>query len=115
MPAKIYYYSDREHHKNVASDYYQNKKERILEHRKNIYNNLSKEEKKERAEYAKNWYNNLSEDIKNIKRAQVKNRYHNLPEDKLLELKAYQKECQKIYREMKKAQGNLAKNAGLTP
>ena len=46
MPAKIYCYSDREPHKKVASDYYQNKKEHILEHRKNIYNNLSKEEKK---------------------------------------------------------------------
>ena len=45
----------------------------------------------------------------------VKNRYHNLPEDKMLELKAYQKEYQKKYREMKKAQGNLAKNAVLTP
>ena len=50
-----------------------------------------------------------------MKRAQVKNRYHNLPEDKRLELKAYQKEYQKKYREMKKAQGNLAKNAVLTP
>ena len=36
--------------------------------------------------------------IKNtyIIKAQVKNRYHNLPEDKMLELKAYQKEYQKI-------------------
>ena len=65
--------------------------------------------------YVKNWYNNLSEDKKNIRRAQVKNRYHNLPEDKMLELKAYQKEYQKIYREMKKPQGNLAKNAVLAP
>ena len=71
MPAKIYYYSDREHHKKVARDYYQNNKESILEHKKNIYNNLSKEEKKERATYAKDWYNNLSEDIKNIKRCSL--------------------------------------------
>ena len=100
--------------KKLSSDYYQNNKESILEHKRNMYKNLSKEEKKERAIYAKNWYNNLSEDEKNIKRAQVKNRYHNLPEDKMLELKAYQKEYQKKYREMKKAQGNLAKTAVLT-
>ena len=36
-------------------------------------------------------------------------------DDKILELKAYQKEYQKKYQEMKKAQGNLAKNAVLTP
>ena len=35
--------------------------------------------------------------------------------EKKLELKAYQKEYQKNYREMKKAQGNLAKNPGLAP
>ena len=46
MPAKIYHDSDREHHKNVACDYYQNNKESILEHKKNIYSNLSKEEEK---------------------------------------------------------------------
>ena len=34
--------------------------------------------------------------------------------EKKLELKAYQKEYQKKYREMKKAQGHLAKNAVLT-
>ena len=38
-----------------------------------------------------------------------------MPDDKMLELKKYQKEYQKKYREMKKAQGNLAKNAVLTP
>ena len=32
----------------------------------------------------------------------------------MLELKAYQKEYQKKYRETKKAQGNLAKNVALT-
>ena len=46
MPAKIYYDGHREYHKKVASDYYQNNKESILEHKRNIYNNLSKEEKK---------------------------------------------------------------------
>ena len=61
MLPKIYYDSDREYHKKLASDYYQNNKESILEHKGNIYNNLSKEEKK-RAIYAENWYNNLSED-----------------------------------------------------
>ena len=34
---------------------------------------------------------------------------------KTLELKACQKEYKKKYREMKKTQGNLAKNAVLTP
>ena len=38
-----------------------------------------------------------------------------MSDDKMLELKAYQKECQKKYRETKKAQGNLVKNAVLTP
>ena len=42
MPAKIYYDSDREYHKKVASDYYQNNKDSILEHKTIIYNNLSK-------------------------------------------------------------------------
>ena len=34
--------------------------------------------------------------------------------DKMLKHKEYQREYQKKYREMKKAQGNLAKNAVLT-
>ena len=38
-----------------------------------------------------------------------------MPDDKMLELKAYQKEYQNKYRQMKKAQCNLAKNAVLTP
>ena len=52
---------------------------------------------------------------KTIKRSYAKNRYHSMPDDKMLELKVYQKEYQRKYREMKKAQGNLAKNAVLTP
>ena len=36
MPAKIYYDRDREYHKKVASGYYQNNKESILEHKRNI-------------------------------------------------------------------------------
>ena len=36
-------------------------------------------------------------------------------DNKMLELKAYQKEYQRKYQEMKKAQVNLAKNAVLTP
>ena len=35
--------------------------------------------------------------------------------DKMLKHKKYQKEYQKKQRKMKKAQGNLAKNAVLTP
>ena len=42
MRAKISYDSDREYHKKVASDYYQNNKDSILEHKTIIYNNLSK-------------------------------------------------------------------------
>ena len=59
MPAKIYYDSDREYHKKVACDYYQNNKGNILEHKRNIFNNLSKEEKKERAIYQKKKKKNL--------------------------------------------------------
>ena len=33
-----------------------------------------------------------------------------MPDDKMLKLKEYQKDYQKKYREMKKAQGNSAKN-----
>ena len=52
---------------------------------------------------------------KNIKRTYGKNKYHSMHDDKILELKAYQKEYQRKYHEMKKAQGNLAKNAVVTP
>ena len=45
----------------------------------------------------------------------LKNRYHSMPDDKMLELKKYQKEFQKEYRGMKKAQSNIAKNVVLTP
>ena len=38
-----------------------------------------------------------------------------MPDDKMLKLKEYQKDYQKKYREMKKAQGNSAKNAVLNP
>ena len=81
--------------------------------KKNRYSNLSKKEKDEKAIYAKNWYNNLTEE--NIDRAYAKNSYHSMHDNKMLELKAYQKEYQRKYRKMKQAQGNLAKNAVLTP
>ena len=83
--------------------------------KKNRYNNLSKKEKDNKAIHVKNWHNNLPEDKKNIKRAYVKNRYRSMSDDKMLELKKYQKEYQKKYREMKKAQGNLAKTAVVIP
>ena len=54
MPAKIYYESNKEHHKQLSRDYYYNNKEHVLEYQRNRYNNLSKEEKDERAIYAKN-------------------------------------------------------------
>ena len=115
MPASIYYESNKEHHKKVSRDCYHDNKEHVFEYQENRYSNLSKQEKDEKPIYAKNWYNNLPEDKKNIKRAYAKNRYQSMPDDKMLKLKAYQKEYQKKYREMKKAQGNLAKNAVLTP
>ena len=34
MPAKIYYESNKEHHKKVSSDYYHNNKEHVLENQK---------------------------------------------------------------------------------
>ena len=114
MPAKIYYESNKEHHKKVSCDYHDNK-EHVLEYQKNRYSNFSKKEKDEKAIYAKNWYNNLTEDKKNIDRAYAKNSYHSMHDNNQLELKAYQKEYQRKYRKMKKAQGNLAKNAVLTP
>ena len=89
MPAGIYYYSDREYYLNISREYSNNNREYLLKKTRDKYNN-SQEEKK--IEYGKN-------------------RYHNMSSQKKLELKAYQKE----YREMKKAQGNLAKDAVLTP
>ena len=38
-----------------------------------------------------------------------------MPDGKLLKLKEYEKDYQKLYREMKKAQGNSTKNAVLNP
>ena len=83
MPAKIYYESDKEYHKQVSRDYYYNNKEHVLRYMKNKYDNLSKEQKDARALYVKNWYNNLTEDKKNIKREYAKNRYRSLPDDKM--------------------------------
>ena len=114
MYNKIYYESDKERYKQRSHDYYYNNKEHILRCNKNKYDDLSKEEKDANALYGINWYNNLTEDKKNIKREYAKNRYHSLPNDKMLQLKERKKEYQRKYREMKKAQGKLAKNAVLT-
>ena len=95
MPAGIYYYSDREYYLNISRDYYNNNREYLLKKARDKYYN-SQEDKNKKIEYGKN-------------------RYHNMSPEKKLELKAYQKEYQKNYREIKKAQGNLAKNAVLTP
>ena len=54
MPAKIYYESNKEHHKKVSCDYYHNNKDHVLNYMKNKYDDLSKEEKDVRALYAKN-------------------------------------------------------------
>ena len=95
MPAGIYYYSDREYYLNISRDYYNNNREYLLKKARDKYYN-SQEDKNKKIEYGKN-------------------RYHNMSPEKKLQLKAYQKEYQKKYREIKKAQGNLAKNAVLTP
>ena len=95
MPAKIYYESDKEYHKQVSQDYYYNNKVHVLRYMKKKYDNLSKEQNDARAFYVKNWYNNLTEDKKHIKREYAKNRYHSLPVDKMFKLKKYQKEYQK--------------------
>ena len=96
MPAKIYYDRDREHYLNIARDYYNNNREYILKKARDKYNN-SEEDKNKRIEYGKN-------------------RYHNMSPEKKLELKAYQEEYQKNYREKKRREhANFNKNAVLTP
>ena len=55
MPAKIYYESDKEYHKQVSRYYYHNNNEHVLRYMKNKYDNLSKEQKDARALYVKNW------------------------------------------------------------
>ena len=95
MPAKIYYDRDREHYLNIARDYYNNNREYILKKARDKYNN-SEEDKNKIIEYGKN-------------------RYHMSPEKKL-ELKAYQKEYKKNYREKKRREhGNFNQSAVLTP
>ena len=64
MPAKIYYESDKEYHKQVSRHYYYNNKEHVLRYMKNKYDNLSNEQKDARALYVKNRYDNLTEDKK---------------------------------------------------
>ena len=68
MPAKIYYESDKEYHKQVSRYYYHNNNEHVLRYMKNKYDNLSKEQNDARALYVKNWYNNLTEDNKKHKK-----------------------------------------------
>ena len=114
MSSNIYYERDREYYQQLSRDYYYNNRERLLKYQRGKYNSLSKKEKDERAIYAKNWYNSLPEDVKNIKRAYSRNKY-DMSNDGMLKHKEYQKEYQRKYREMKKAQGHLAKNAVLTP
>ena len=114
MLSNIYCESDKEYYQKLSRDYYHNNRKRLLKYHKEKYNSLSKEEKDKKFLYAKNRYNNLPEDKKNIIKAQVKNKYYTMSDDKMLKHKEYQKEYQKKYREMKKAQGNLSKNAVLT-
>ena len=59
MPAKIYYDSNKEHHKKVSRDQYHDNKEHVIEYQKKI-------EKDEKAVYAKN--NNLPEGKKKHKK-----------------------------------------------
>ena len=96
MPDKIYYDRDRQHYLNLAREYYNNNREYILKEARNKYND-SEEDKNKRIEYGKS-------------------RYHNMSPEKKFELKAYQKEYQRIYREKKKREhANFNENAVLTP
>ena len=115
MLSNIYYESEKEYYKQLSSDYYHDNTERLLKYDKGKYNSSSKEEKDEKNSYAKNRYNNLPKDKKDIIKAQAKNRYYTTSNNKMIKHKEYQKKYQKKYRKMKKAQGNLAKNAVLTP
>ena len=115
MLSNIYYESDKEYYQKLSRDYYHNNRKCLLKYHKEKYNSLSKEEKDKKLLYAKNRYNNLPEDKKNIIKVQVKNRYYAMSGDKMLKHKEYQKEYLKKYRQMKKAQSNLAKNAVLIP
>ena len=95
MPAKFSDDRDREHYLNIARDYYNNTREYILKKARDKFNN-SEEDKNKRIEYGKN-------------------RYHNMSPEKKFELKAYQKEYQRIYREKKKREhANFNENAVLT-
>ena len=115
MPSNIYYQRDREYYQELSCDYYCSNRERLLKYQREKYNSLSKKEKDERSIYAKSWYNSLPENVKNIKRAYSRNKYHSMSNDEMLKHKEYQKEYQKKYREIKKVQGNLAKNVVLNP
>ena len=80
---------------NIARDYYNNNREYILKKARDKYNNS--EDKNKRIEYGKN-------------------KYHNMSPEKKFELKAYQKEYLKNYREKKKKEhANFNENAVLTP
>ena len=63
MPSK-HYQSTKEHYIQVACDYYNINKDRILKRLKNKYKTLTAEDRVKKNEYAKNWYNNLPKDKK---------------------------------------------------
>ena len=123
MVSKKYYLMNRDYYLQYQKDLYNKNKEEFKERARNRYNNLSPAEKQKRIEYSRNRYVNLPEDVKNKVREKARNKYHAMSYEVLQKHKEYQKNYQKIYRakkkqeleNIKKAQGNFDKNAGLTP
>ena len=80
---------------NTILTYYKKNQDVILNRAKYYYEN----DKERLRMQARNKYRNLSAEEKNKKRKYVKNRYRNMSEEEKKRLK----ECQKNYRETKKA------------
>ena len=118
MPSRFYYQNNKEQYIQAPHDYYNSNKDSILKRLKNKYNVLTAEDREKNNKYAKNWYNNLPDDKKKKKmqRKACKNRYHTRSKKQREKYKEYQKKYQIECREkIKKGQGNIDKNAVLTP
>ena len=123
MPSRFYYQNNKEQYIQAPHDYYNSNKDSILKRLKNKYNVLTAEDREKNNKYAKNWYNNLPDDKKKkiikkkkMQRKACKNRYHTRSKEQREKYKEYQKKYQIECREkIKKGQGNIDKNAVLTP
>ena len=116
MPSRFYYQNNKGQYIQAPHDYYNSNKDSILKRLKNKYNVLTAEDREKNNKYAKNWYNNLPDDKKNMQRKACKNRYHTMSKEQRQKYKEYQKKYQSECREkIKKGQGNIDKNAVLTP